>query len=169
MISSFGVFTSIGGAGNSGITSDRDVSSGNTTTAIKADNLREVKYSLKAQYRASTSIGWIFHRDGIKMISKLKDGEGQYLWSPGITVGDPDRLMNYPVFESENAPSTFTTGKLVGILGDYKEYWIADSLNMTIQVLFEKYATTNQNGYLGRAQTDGMPVKANAFARVKLA
>ncbi len=164
-----GVFTSLGGAGNSGITSDRDISAGNTTTAIKADNLRNVKYALKAQYRSGSSIGWIFHRDGIKMVSKLKDGDGQYLWQNSITIGDPDRLMGYPVYESENAPNTFTTGKIVGILGDYNEYRIVDSLTMTIQVLFEKYATTNQNGYLGRAQTDGMPVQPAAFARIKLA
>ncbi len=164
-----GVFTSLGGAGNSGVTSDRNIAAGNTTTAIKADNLRNVKYALEAQYRTGSSFGWIFHRDGIKMVSKLKDGEGQYLWSPGIKEGDPDRLLNYPVHESEYAPNTFTTGKRVGMLGDFSFYWIVDALTMTIKVLMELYAETAQIGYIGRQETDGMPVHAKAFSVVTLA
>jgi len=164
-----GVFTSLGGAGNSGVTSDRNVSSGNTTTAIKADNLRDCKYSLEAQYRNGSSFGWIFHRDGIKMVSKLKDGEGQYLWSPGIKDGDPDRLLNYAVYESEYAPNTFTSGKRVGMLGDYSMYWIVDALTMTIRVLGELYAETAQIGYIARQETDGMPIHAKAFSVVTLA
>lgn len=153
-------------ASNAGISTGRDVSSGNTATQIKADNLRDVKYSIKSQYRAN--LRWIFHRDGVKMISKLKDGEGQYLWQPGITRGDPDRLLNYPVGESEYAPNTFSASKYVGILGDFSAYWIADALNMTVQVLSELYAETNQNGYIGRGETDGMPTDELAFARVKM-
>ena len=164
-----GVFTSLGGAGNSGVTSDRNISAGNTTTAIKADNLRNVKYALEAQYRIGSSFGWIFHRDGIKMVSKLKDGEGQYLWSPGIKEGDPDRLLNYPVHESEYAPNDFTSGKRVGMLGDFSYYWIVDALTMTIKVLTELYAEAAQIGYIGRQETDGMPVHAKAFSVVTLA
>ena len=48
-------------------------------------------------------------------------------------------------------------------------YWIADALTMTIQVLKELYAESNQTGYIGRLETDGAPVLAEAFARVKLA
>jgi len=40
---------------------------------------------------------------------------------------------------------------------------------MTIQVLTELYAETNQNGYHSRLEADGMPVLAEAFGRVKLA
>lgn len=158
-----GVFT----ASNDGIGTGRDVSTGNTTTAIGADNLREVKYSLKGQYHSRAE--WIFHRDAIKAISKLKDGEGQYLWQPGITVGDPDRLLGMPVNMSEFAPNTFTTGLYVGILGDFSQYWIAESMMLEVQRLNELYAANSQVGFIGRAYCDGMPVLAEAFARVKLA
>jgi HK97 family phage major capsid protein len=158
-----GIFT----ASNNGISTSRDVSTGNTTTSIMFDGLKEAEYSLKAQYRRVAS--WIFHRDGIKQISKLKDGEGRYIWQPSVQVGQPDRILNLPVYESEYAPNTFTTGQYVGILGDFSKYWIVDALTMTIQVLLELYAATNQNGYISRAESDGMPVLGEAFARVKLA
>jgi HK97 family phage major capsid protein len=159
-----GVFT----ASSSGISTSRDVSTGNSTTAIGADNLREVKYSLARQYRGP-SLRWVFHRDAVKMISKLKDGNGQYLWSPGIAGQMEDTILNVPVIESEYAPNTFTTALYVGILGDFSQYWIIDSLGATIDVASELYMATNQNGYFSRTETDGAPVLEAAFARVKLA
>lgn len=158
-----GIFT----ASTQGITTARDVSTGNTTTAFTVDGLIEAKYSVKGQYQ---KIGqWLFHRDAVKMLAKLKDGDGQYIWQPTKTEADPDRLLGRPVNMSEYAPNTFTTGLYVGIFGDFSQYWIADALDMQIQRLVELYAETNQTGFIGRMESDGMPVLAEAFARVKLA
>jgi len=151
----------------SGISANRDFSTGNTTTAISADNLIEVKYALKAQYRNGAQ--WIFHRDAIKQIAKLKDGEEQYLWRQGLAAGAPDTILNLPVNESEYAPSTFTTGEYVGILGNFQFYWIAELFGMEIQRLSELFAATSQVGFIGRMWADGAPVLEEAFARVKLA
>lgn len=159
-----GVFT----ASNNGISTGRDVSTDNTTTAITFDNLKSVKGTLKSGYFGANT-AWVFHRDAITMISKLKDGNGRYLWEDSVKVGDPDKILSIPAYKSEYAPNTFTTGLYVGILGDWSYYWIADNLNMDIQVLKELYARTNQIGYIGRAEVDAMPVLENAFVRVKLA
>lgn len=158
-----GVFT----ANANGISTNRDFSTGNTATEISADNLIEVKYALKAQYRNGAQ--WVFHRDAIKMISKLKDGEGQYLWQQGLAAGQPDTILNLPVNESEYAPSTFATGQYVGILGNFQFYWIAELFGMEIQRLSELFAATSQVGFIGRMWADGAPVLEEAFARVKLA
>lgn len=160
-----GVMTASAG----GISTARDVSTGNTTTTIGADNLFEVKYSIKAPYRQRPSFQWMFHRDGVKQVAKLKDANGQYLWRPGIAGGQPDTLLNIPLMESEFMSNTFTTGLYVGILGDWSLYWIADSLGMTIQRLVELYAATNQVGFISRSETDGMPVLEEGWARVTLA
>jgi HK97 family phage major capsid protein len=157
-----GVFT----ASTNGISTGRDVAGSNTATLIKADTLRDMKYNLKAQYRNNAT--WTFHRDALLQISKLKDGEGQYLWAPGIRVGDPDMILNLGLRESEFAPNTYTAGLYAGLLGDWSKYWIADSLEFTIQVLMELYAVTNQVGYVGRAESDGMPTIENAFTRMKM-
>ncbi len=158
-----GIFT----ASNQGISTARDVSTGNTTTSIGADGLIEAKHTLKPQYWQRAR--WIFHRDAIKQIRKLKDGDGNYLWQPGLSNGTPDRILEVPYFISEYAPNTFTTGLYVGIIGDFKFYWIADALDMQVQVLDQLYAETNQTGFIGRLETDGAPVLEEAFVRVKLA
>ena len=56
----------------------------------------------------------------------------------------------------------------MGILGDFSNYWIADSLALEMQRLVELYATTNQVALIGRMESDGMPVLEEAFVRVKL-
>lgn len=158
-----GIFT----ASAQGISTARDVSTDNDATAIKADNLHEVKGALKSGHLATAR--WIFHRTAITKIRKLKDGNGQYLWLPGLSGGTPSMILDLPYDQSEYCPNTFTTGLYVGALCNWQFYWIADALDLTIQFLDQLYAATNQDGYIARRETDGMPVLEEAFARVKLA
>jgi len=153
-------------ASNDGIPTSRDVSEDNTTTAITADGLINTKYSLKAGYWQNAN--WLFHRDVVKEIAKLKGTDGQYLWRESVRDGEPDRLLGRPVQMSEFSPNTMTSGQYVGLLGDFSHYWILDSLNLQLQRLVELYAETNQIGFIGRYEGDGAPVLAEAFARVQL-
>ena len=157
-----GIFT----ASDDGISTSRDVSTDNTTTAVTVDGLINAKYSLKQPYW--TNARWMAHRDFYKQVSKLKDGDGQYLWRESVRVGEPDRLLNFPTAMSEYAPNTFTTAQYVAVVGDFSNYWIADSMSLQVQRLVELYAETNQIGLIGRLDSDGQPVLAEAFARVKL-
>ena len=158
-----GVFT----AHADGISTGRDVSTDNTTTTVEADNLYEVYYSVKRRHRLNGS--WLAHRNVIKAIRKLKDGEGRYLWEASIRAGEPDTILGRPVEESERSPSTFTTGLYLGIFGDFSRYYIADALDMTIRRLDELKAETFQKAFIARAKVDGMPVLEEAFARITLA
>lgn len=158
-----GVFT----ASNDGISTGRDVSTDNTTTAFTVNGLKNAKYTLKGAYWPTAK--WVFHRDAVKMLSKLVDGQSRYMWQPSIQLGQPDMLEGIPLYTSEYAPNTFTAGLYVGILGDFSYYHTADALDFGIQRLNELYAETNQTGIIGRLETDGMPVLEEAFVRVKLA
>ncbi len=158
-----GVFT----ASTDGISTGRDVSTDNTTTAFTVNGLKNAKYALKGAYWPTAK--WLFHRDAVKMLAKLVDGQSRYLWQPSIQLGQPDMLEGLPLFTSEYAPNTFTTGLYVGMLGDFSYYHTADALDFSMQRLNELYAETNQTGFIGRLETDGMPVLEEAFVRVKLA
>lgn len=158
-----GVFT----ASNDGIPTSRDVSTGNAATAPTFDGLISAKFALKGNYWNKAE--WAFHRDVLAVIAKLKNGDGEYIWRESVRAGEPDRLLNLPVMMSEYAPNTLTASQYVGILGDFSNYWIADALDLQVQRLTELYAETNQMGFIGRMESDGMPVLAEAFVRVKLA
>lgn len=154
-------------ANPNGINTDRDVSTGNTATTVTFDGLTEAKYAVKGQYMRNAE--WVMHRDLVKMITKIKDGEGQYVWQPSVMAGQPDRLLGAPVNMSEYAPNTFTSGKYAAVYGDFKTgYWICDSDGLYIKVLNELYSEYNEIGYIINYFGDGAPVLPGAFARVKM-
>lgn len=156
-----GVFT----ASSQGISTARDVTAA-TTTAVAADDFISTKYKLKAQYQGRAA--WIMHRDVVAATRKLKDQNNNYLWTTGLTAfggatgpgnglqGTPERLLDCPIMMSEYAPNTFTTALYMAVLGDWKNYYIADSLDMQWQVLDQRYAELNQTGYIGRREMDGI-------------
>ena len=167
-----GLFT----ASANGIDTSRDTTAAGSTT-IAADDLITTKHALKGNYWPKGV--WIMHRLVLAATRKLKDSSGNYLWQPGLggyvaqgtaLVGaNPETLLGAQILMSEYAPSTFTTGLYMALFGDLTYYWIADALNLQIQRLVELYALTNQTGYVGRWECDGMPVLAEAFVRLKLA
>jgi len=160
-----GIFT----ASANGISTTYDVSTDNTATTITADGLINAKHAMKPAYWQGAR--WVFHRDAIKMIRKMKDGNGQYLWAwaAGLTGGVQNTILDLPYDVSEYCPNTFTASLYVGALCNWDYYWIADALDMTVQYLDQLYALTNQDGYVGRQEVDGAPVLGEAFIRVKTA
>jgi HK97 family phage major capsid protein len=165
-----GVFT----ASASGISTARDVTAA-ATTSFTADNLIDMKYSLKQGYQQDPSTAWIVSRTFVKMARKLKvasttgGNDLEYLWQPGLTEGAPDRILDIPYSMSEYVPAVYTTGLYVAVLGCFRFYRIAQVAEMMIQRLVELYAGTNEIGFIGRRWVDGSPILEEAFARLKLA
>ena len=67
-----GVLAATGGA-ETGVTAA-------SSTAITADELMDLFYSLKSPYRKKAV--WVLNDSTIKAVRKLKDSTGQYLWQP---------------------------------------------------------------------------------------
>ena len=152
-------------ASNDGIDTSRDTTSTGSAT-VQADDFITAVGALKAGYRKNAT--WVFHRDLETRIMKLKTGDGAYIWQSGLSKGGPPSLCGLPYVLSEYAPHTFSSGQYIAIVGDFRFYWIVDALNVQIQVLKELYAETNQTGFICRVESDGAPVVANAFSRIKL-
>lgn len=166
-----GLFT-VGNSTIGGITTARDVDvptdgTGfvhNSTDGYAVDALITAKYTLKAAYHPRAR--WLFHRLVLAEVRKIKDGDGNYIWKPGL--GDrPDTILEIPFVLSEFAPSTMADNDYIGMLGDFSYYWIVDALQFEIQRLVELYAESNQVGFIGRAEVDAMPVLEEPFVRLQ--
>lgn len=151
-------------ASDLGIPTSRDRTCA-SATAFTADELIDATFDLKDAYRAKAT--WLCHRDFVRRARKLKDGNGQYLWTQGLS-GTPDTILERPVRASEYAPSTFTTGQYVAMFADFSHYWIQDGLGLEVQRLDELFSLRNQVGWIARKETDAQPVLAEAFVRLKL-
>ena len=151
---------------DAGVDASRNVSTGNTSGAVKADNLIEVLYNLRPAYLRG-ACRWIFHRDVLKQIKKLKTSDGDYLFQ--IDNAGVPRILGVEVIQSEYAPSTMTAGLRVGIVGDLNHYAIAEYDSS--DVLLDPYTdgATNQTRIILTQHTDGAPLLAEAFSVVTLA
>ena len=78
------------------------VNSGSAST-VTADGLVEFVYSLPAPYRVNAT--WLMSSTTAATISKLKDGDGNYIWRESYKQGDPATLLGYPVEIDEGMPA----------------------------------------------------------------
>ena len=65
-----------------------------------ADCLKTLMYSVRTPYRRGAS--WLMNSATAARIDKMKDGQGNYLWSSSMTAGSPSSLLGYPVEFSED-------------------------------------------------------------------
>jgi len=87
--------------------------------AITADELIDLQHSVATPYRRRST--WLMNDSTVKLIRKLKDGDNQYLWQPGLTLGAPNTLLGHAVETDENCPAA-TTGLDSVLFGDLDTY-----------------------------------------------
>ena len=131
-----------------------------SATAITADELIDLFYSLNAPYRKNAV--WVLNDATIKAIRKLKDNNGNYLWQESLTAGAPGTILGRPVFTSSYMP-TIAAGKKVIAFGDFNYYWIADRQGRSFKRLNELYAATGQVGFIANQRVDGKLILPEAI------
>lgn len=154
-------------SGEAGITTDRDYEIA-SSSVITPELLITARFALKQGYWANAK--WHMHRNWLAAFRKIRTGaNNDFIWQPGLTVGAPNTLLDFPYVVDEYAPSVTTVGAGVyaAILGDFSNYWIADALSIRLQRLDELFALTNQVAFIIRSECDAMPVNENAFVRLK--
>ena len=139
-----GVLAATGGA-QTGVTTA-------SATAITMDEVIDLFYSLRSPYRKRAV--FLVNDSTIKAIRKLKNGNGDYLWQPSVTVGSPDMLLGRPVYTSAYMPAIAAGAKSI-LFGDMGYYWVADREGRSFKRLNELYAATGQVGFLASERVDG--------------
>ena len=147
-----GIFNSTGGA-QVGVTAA-------SATAITADEIIDLFYSLKAPYRKKAV--WVLNDSTVKAIRKLKDKNDNYLWQPALTAGTPDTILGRPVYTSSYVPAIAAGAKTIAF-GDFSYYWIADRQGRIFKKLNELYAATDQTGFVATQRVDGKLVLPEAI------
>ncbi len=122
-----------------------------SATAITADELMNLYYSLRSPYRKKAV--WLMNDATVNSIRQLKDKNGQYLWQPSLKEGAPDMLLGRPVYTSIAVP-TIADGGSVMAFGDLSYYWIGDREGISFRRLNELYANKGQVGFLATKRVD---------------
>ena len=123
-----------------------------SATAITFDEVMDLYYSLRSPYRRQAV--FLMNDSTVKVLRKLKNGAGDYIWQPSITAGTPDKILNCPVYTSTFVPVIASAAKTI-LFGDMDYYWIADREGRKFKRLNELYAPTGQVGFLASQRVDG--------------
>ncbi len=88
------------------------------------DAVIDLIYAAKAGYRQNGN--FVMNRKTQAAVRKLKDSDGQYLWSPPLQAGGRASLLTYPVVEAEDMPDIAANAFAIAF-GDFRRgYLIID-------------------------------------------
>jgi HK97 family phage major capsid protein len=95
-----------------------------------SDTLIEAIYALKAGHRQNGT--FMMNRKTQADIRKFKDADGNYLWRPPATAGQPASLMGFPIAEAEEMPDV-AASSLSLAFGDFRTgYLVVDRAGVRI-------------------------------------
>ncbi|MFI5330045.1 MAG: phage major capsid protein [Desulfobaccales bacterium] len=92
--------------------------------AISFDSLWNTVFSLKRGYRKGSL--WLMNSTTAASLSKIKNGEGEYIWQNAVQLGQPPTLLGYPV-ELDDFMPDIDTDVIPIMFGNFmKGYMIVD-------------------------------------------
>ena len=105
-------------------------SAGAWKTSGPSDTLVDLVYALKAGHRQNGT--FMMNRKTQGDIRKFKDADGNYLWRPPASAGQPASLMGYPIAEAEEMPDVAANSLSVAF-GDFRSgYLVVDRAGVRI-------------------------------------
>lgn len=107
--------------------------------AITFDELIDLEHSVDPAYRKAGSVGYMFNDDTLKVLRKLKDGDGNYLWQAGNVQAGVPGTLNGRRYHINQDMDGLAAAKKVILFGDLKKYWVRKVGTPVIGVLRERF------------------------------
>lgn len=139
------------------VTGASDSSVSAAVAAISFDNLIDLFHSVDIAYRNNAR--WMFNDSTLKALRKLKDGNSQYLWQPGLTVDAPATILSKP-YEVNNFMATIGASAKSVVFGDFNKFKIRVVQGMIMKRLVERYADLDQTAFIGFKRADSAVLDA---------
>lgn len=134
-------------------------------TAVTADAIIKLIYTLRKAHR--TGAKFMMNNNSLFAIRLLKDSEGNYLWRPGLELGQPSSLAGYGIAENEQMPDIAADAKAIAF-GNFKRgYTIVDRIGT--RILRDPYTNKPFVGFYTTKRTGGMLVDSQAIKLLKIA
>ena len=134
------------------LASDTDSAISTASTTLAVDDLINVVYSLRREYRQGAC--WLMHDGALQQIRQLKNNNLNHYWTPSVVDGEPDKLLGFSVYTSAFMPQ-FAKGAVIAAFGDFQRYYIADRAVRTFKPLHELYALNDISAFLMIERVDG--------------
>lgn len=131
-------------------------------TDVTGDGVIDLKHSIKTAYAKNAA--FLLNRKTLRNVRKLKDGEGNYLWMPGLANGRPNSIDGDPYAEMPDMADPGAGAKVMAY-GDWKRaYRIFDRLQMSVIRDGLTLASSGQVKFIARRRVGGQVVLAESFS-----
>jgi HK97 family phage major capsid protein len=142
-----------------------DIASG-SNTAYDADDLIGLVHSIKSDYSKNGT--WVFNRNTLSNIRKLKDDAGQYVFQAGMSLqgGVTNTILGHPYVEATDMPNAAQDASMIAF-GDFRRgYMIVD--RVALSVLRDPFtqATTGNVRYIARRRVGGQVILPEAIVKL---
>lgn len=138
----------------------QNITSG-TVKVISADDIVSLTYTLRKVYRNGAK--FMMNNQSLLAVRLLKDDKGNYIWQPGLQVGQPSLLSGFAVAENEQMPDIGdTSGKAPIAFGNFKRgFYIFDRIG--IRMLRDPYTKKPFVGFYTTKRVGSMLNDSNAI------
>lgn len=138
------------------------------TGGVTAEELLELQYGVNSAYRRRGR--YMISSVQEKNLRKLKDGQGNFAWAPGMQAGEAATLFGRGYIINDDMPdlATAPTGKVAAIFGDFKSYRVHVSRRFGITPLKEMFALSDQLGWVGFGRIDGNVIQKAGLRALKV-
>lgn len=132
--------------------------------AITADEIVKLVYTLRKPYRSGAR--WMMNNSTLFTVRTLKDSQGNYLWQPGLQLGQPSSLLSYGIAENEQFPDIAGDGTPIGF-GNFKRcFTILDRIG--VRMLRDPYTKKPFVGFYTTKRVGSMMVDSNSVKLLKM-
>lgn len=119
---------------------------------VEYDDFVNLQHAVDPAYRDNGE--WMLSDIGVREAKKIKDGQGNPIWQPGLADEARDTILGDPYVVNNDMANPGTGNKSV-LYGDMSLYKIRAVQDVRTMVLRERYADFLQVGFLAFARRDG--------------
>lgn len=140
---------------------------GNTAagaTAITADDILDLIYSVDPAYRNKESFGLMAHNNVIAAVRALGLGSSNDfpIFVPSMAAGQPDKLFGYNIYYNNDMESSIATGKKTMLAADFSKFVVRSAGGVQMVRLNERYMDELEVGFVAYARKDSAVLDSRA-------
>lgn len=136
-----------------------------SATAITADEILDLIYSVDASYRNKQSFGLMAHDNVIAAIRALGLGSANDfpVFVPSMAMGEPDRIFGVPVYVNNDMASSIATGAKTIVAADFSQFVVRNAGGIQMLRLNERFADELEVGFVSWKRSDSKVLNSAAI------
>ncbi len=126
--------------------------------------LIDLIHAMKSGHRQGAC--FVMNATTLAAVRKLKTTDGAFVWQPGLTEGQPNRLLGYPVIEAEDMPDV-AGGAFPIAFGNFRDGYLIAERSAT-RVLRDPFTNKPFVHFYATKRIGGKVLDSNAIKLLKI-